>query len=131
MSSTRKSILIVDDDPVCRDITRRILTHELKEFDLVIMEAVNGVEALTMAAEQKPDLILMDIAMPVLSGTEAIVRLKGDPHTRSIPVVAITAMVLARESEDLLTLGFDDHISKPIDYDLLVDTVKRYLTAEA
>ncbi|MCB2198576.1 response regulator [bacterium] len=127
MSQASPLILLVDDDPVCRDITRRILSHELKEFNLELREATNGAEGLELAKTIQPNLILMDIAMPVLSGTGAIERLKADPETASIPVLAVTAMVLPRERDNLLSIGFDGYIPKPINYDALVEQVRSYL----
>lgn len=127
MSPASPIILLVDDDPVCRDITRRILSHELKEFNLELREATNGAEGLELAKTIQPNLILMDIAMPVLSGTGAIERLKAEPETASIPVLAVTAMVLPRERDNLLSIGFDGYIPKPINYDALVEQVRSYL----
>lgn len=127
MSATGPTVLLVDDDPVCRDITRRILSHELSEFNLELREATNGAEGIELAKKIHPDVILMDLAMPVLSGSEAIPQLKADPETASIPVIAVTAMVLPREKDNLLSIGFDGYIPKPIDYDELVEQVRALL----
>ena len=127
MSRAGRIILLVDDDPICRDITRRILAHEMKEFNLELREATNGAEGLELARTIHPHLILMDIAMPVLSGSGAIPLLKANPETAKIPVVAVTAMVLPRERDNLLSIGFDGYIPKPINYDELVSLVRSFL----
>lgn len=129
MSNTKHVILIIDDDPVCRDITRRILAHELRDMEVELQEGADGSQAIKLAHTHHPALILMDVAMPVLSGPKAVEQLKNDPETASIPVIAVTAMVLPLESDQLTRQGFDGYIPKPIDYDNLVRAVRDILSA--
>jgi len=82
-----------------------------------------------MAARQKPDLILMDLEMPVLDGWEASRRLKGNPETRQIPIIALSAHALAGEREKALATGCEEFDTKPIDFDRLLSKMRRLLEA--
>ncbi|RMH51178.1 MAG: response regulator [Zetaproteobacteria bacterium] len=116
-------ILIVDDVPSNRDLAAELLT--LEEYE--VAQAENGQQALEFVARRRPDLILMDLRMPVMDGVEATRRLKADAATRSIPILALTASVMVGERERILREGFDGFITKPIDFDELLDGVARAL----
>ncbi len=116
-------ILVVDDSPI-----NRVLACDVLELaGHVTLQAANGREALERIAEQPPDLVLMDLRMPVMNGREALERLREDPATRDIPVVALTASAMKGDREALLAAGFDGYISKPIDALRFADEIARYL----
>lgn len=116
-TATASHILIVDDDPTIRSILEALLEDE--GFDPVT--AANGQEALRMVADDRPSLILMDLMMPVMSGVDAVRVLKEDPQTADIPVIAMSAGFILRESiEDLLADGI---IAKPFDLDALIASI--------
>jgi CheY-like chemotaxis protein len=119
----RKRILLVDD-------TLTVLTLEQvllgPEFEFVT--AKNGADAIKTAVERKPDLILMDINMPVMDGVESLRRLKAEPGTREIPVVMVTTRGEAVNQERCRELGCDEFLTKPLERDRLVETVRRILT---
>ncbi len=116
-------ILLVDDDSALRDITRRRV--EKRGFEVVIAE--NGAEGIEKAKAEKPDLILMDMTMPVMDGFEAIRRLKADDETKAIPVIAMTAMAMSEEREQILACGANDYESKPINLAQLVEKIHQLL----
>ncbi len=103
-------------------ILRDLLTTE---YDIV--EAENGEQALAEAAKQRPDLILMDIQLPVMDGYEATRRLKADPALRSIPVIAITSYALGEDEERARAAGCDDFVAKPYSPRMLLAKVRQYL----
>jgi CheY-like chemotaxis protein len=95
--------------------------------DFEVVTAANGEEGCQMAGAERPDIILMDLEMPVLNGWEAIHRLKSDPATRNIPVIALSAHALAGEREKAINAGADEFDTKPIEFDRLVATLRRIL----
>jgi CheY-like chemotaxis protein len=97
--------------------------------DFEVLTAENGERGCEMAAAERPDIILMDLEMPVVDGWEATRRLKSNPNTRDIPVIAFSAHALAGEREKALAAGCDDFETKPIEFDRLVATIRRILTA--
>ena len=108
---TPKTILVVDDTAEVRCVFSTILQHA----GYGVIEAVNGAEGVERAREHRPALILMDLAMPVMSGREATQQIKADPATAEIPVIAATAHVLFREDhENLRTNGFAGCLHKPL-----------------
>ncbi|MFQ5667197.1 MAG: response regulator [Candidatus Binatia bacterium] len=117
-----KKILVVEDDPDNRSITTKTLAVEGYQ----IIEAADGLEALAQARAEQPDLILMDLALPTLDGWEATRRLKGDSRTRSIPVVALTAVAMRGDEEAARAAGCDDYISKPARPIAIRAIVKKY-----
>ncbi|MDQ6950399.1 MAG: response regulator [Mariprofundales bacterium] len=116
-------ILVVDDVPTNRELASEILEME----DHEIVHANNGQEALDRMIERVPDLVLMDLRMPVMDGIEATRRIKADPATRHVPVLALTASVMVGERERVLREGFDGFITKPIDLAELVSSVEQAL----
>lgn len=117
-------ILIVDDDETNRKLLRVILQNKGHET----LEAENGLQALNTLKGQIPDLILMDIRMPVMDGIEATKRLKKDPILSKIPVVVLTASATKDARERIETLSiFDDYIIKPIDVEDFINKVESIL----
>jgi two-component system cell cycle response regulator DivK len=95
--------------------------------DFEVLTAENGERGCEVAASEQPDIILMDLEMPIIDGWEATRRLKGNPQTRSIPVIALSAHALAGEREKALAAGCDEFDTKPIEFDRLVATLRRIL----
>ena len=104
-----KRILIVED----HEDARRILRDMLETTDYELVEAENGEQALAVVARQRPDLILMDIQLPILDGYEATRRIKADPALRSIPIIAVTSYALSGDEAKARAAGCDDFIPKP------------------
>jgi len=97
----------------------------LDNFEVVVAE--NGEKGCAMALSERPDTILMDLEMPVVDGWEATRRLKADPQTRDIPVIALSAHALAGSREKALAAGCDEFDTKPVEFDRLVATMRRLL----
>ena len=97
----------------------------LGDFDVVA--APDGEQGCAMALSERPDVILMDLEMPVVDGWEATRRLKDDPQTRDIPIIALSAHALAGEREKALAAGCDEFDTKPIEFERLVATLRRVL----
>ena len=95
--------------------------------DFEVVTAANGEEGCQVAAAERPDIILMDLEMPVLNGWEALRRLESDPATRDIPVIALSAHALAGEREKAIGAGADEFDTKPIEFDRLVASLRRIL----
>src|SRR5262247_428432 len=104
-------VLLVEDNEVNRYLVRFVL----EKGGFRVVTADNGREAIELARLHRPDLILMDIQMPVMDGYEATVRLKADAQLRGIPVVALTAYAMPHEREQAMAAGCSGHIEKPID----------------
>jgi two-component system cell cycle response regulator DivK len=121
----KRVILIVDDNARNRKLTRDVL--EFSGFGT--LEAAGGVEGVAIAQEHVPDLVLMDIRMPDLSGTEALKLLKEDSRTAKIPIVAHTSSTMRGDEERFLAEGFDGYLQKPISVRELPDQVRGYLRA--
>ena len=120
LGPVRPTILVIDDDP---DFLR-IITRSLIQWKYEVLTASKGEEGLRLAAEQRPDLILLDIHLPTLSGHDVCRRLKADPATQAIPVVFLTA---CGESDDVKTgmaLGAEDYLVKPIHTEALWKRLK-------
>jgi CheY-like chemotaxis protein len=95
--------------------------------DFEVLTAENGERGCEVAAAERPDIILMDLEMPVMDGWEATRRLKGNPQTRDIPVIAFSAHALAGERSKALAAGCNEFETKPIEFDRLVATIRRIL----
>ena len=118
-------ILLVEDNEFNRDMLSRRLQR--KGFDVIIAE--DGDRGIRLANEDRPDLILMDMDLPVLDGWEATRRLKADPSTRGIPVVALTAHAMKTDHDRAMASGCDDFATKPIEFTALVEKINRALGA--
>jgi two-component system, cell cycle response regulator DivK len=97
--------------------------------DFEVVAAEDGEKGCAMALAERPDIILMDLEMPVVDGWEATRRLKEDPQTRDIPIIALSAHALAGEREKALGAGCDEFDTKPIEFERLVATLRRVLAA--
>ena len=116
-------VLLVEDNEMNRDmLSRRLIRNG---YEVVI--AVNGQEGVDMAGSEKPDLILMDMSLPVLDGWEATRRLKADPATAAIPVIALTAHAMDSDREKALAAGCDDFDTKPIELPRLLEKMKAFV----
>jgi two-component system cell cycle response regulator DivK len=118
-----KRILVVEDQEDNRQIVRDLLTTT----DYEVMEAENGEEALAAVAKQRPDLILMDIQLPIMDGYEATRRLKADPALRAIPIIAITSYALSGDEEKARAAGCDDFVPKPYSPRELLAKIRKYV----
>ncbi|MGH7325405.1 MAG: response regulator [Candidatus Rokuibacteriota bacterium] len=112
------TLLVADDEPQNLDLIRMVV--EEANLDVRLATASNGLEAVRLARDLTPRLVLMDLKMPVLDGWEATRRLKADPATRSIPVIAVSAQAMAGDRERALAAGCDGYIAKPIDVGSLI-----------
>lgn len=108
----KKKILLVEDETMLQEILSERLA--LRNYDVTI--ASNGAEALEKVGKVSPDLILMDMRMPVLDGWETTKQLRANDATRKIPIIALTAHALAGDRQKALDVGCDDYESKPIDF---------------
>jgi len=118
-----RCILVVEDQEDNRQIVRDLLTTTNYE----VMEAENGQEALAAVAKQRPDLILMDIQLPVMDGYEATRRIKADPALAAIPVIAVTSYALSGDEEKARAAGCDDFVPKPFSPRQLLAKIRQYL----
>lgn len=116
-------ILLVEDNEMNRDMLSRRLAR--KGYDVII--AVDGNEGVSKAQTEAPDLILMDMSLPVLDGWEATKILKTFPATQSIPVIALTAHAMAGDREKALQAGCDDYDTKPIELPRLLEKIEKLL----
>jgi two-component system, cell cycle response regulator DivK len=116
-------ILLVEDNEMNRDMLSRRLLR--KGYEVAI--AVDGGEGVEMAHSQSPDLILMDMSLPVLDGWEATRRLKASPETAAIPVIALTAHAMATDREKAMQAGCDDYDTKPIELPRLLSKIEAML----
>ena len=116
-------ILLVEDNEMNRNmLTRRL---ERKGFEVVI--AVDGQSGIDMASSNSPDLILMDLSLPIIDGWEATRKIKTDPATQSIPVIALTAHAMAGDEKRALEAGCDDYDTKPVNFNRLLDKIGNLL----
>lgn len=116
-------ILIAEDDELNRDmLTRRL---QRRGFDIII--AKNGEQAISIATTDIPDIILMDMSMPVLDGWEATKQIKANPATKSIPVIGLSAHAMATDREKAINAGCDDYDTKPVDLNRLVEKIEKLL----
>ena len=113
-----KKILVVEDVDFNRDLLVQLL-----EDDYEVIEAVNGQEGVEHAERERPDLILMDLSLPVMDGRQ----LKANDDFRSIPVIALTAHAMKGDEEKALAAGCDDYLVKPLDEDELIAKIQKYL----
>ncbi len=116
-----KKILLVEDDEMSRDMLSRRLTR--RQYRVVL--GVDGKEAVDLAHSELPDLILMDMSLPLLSGWEATQQIKSMPETKSIPIIALTAHAMAGDRERALAAGCDEYSTKPIDFQKLLDMIEQ------
>jgi len=116
-------ILLVEDNEMNRDMLSRRLVR--RGYEVVI--AVDGESGLALAATESPDLILMDMSLPILDGWEASRRLKAGPSTHNIPVIALTAHAMPSDRDRALEAGCDDYDTKPVELDRLLEKIEALL----
>ena len=116
-------ILLVEDNEMNRDMLSRRLTRN--GFEVVI--AVDGQQGLALATSERPDVILMDMSLPVMDGWEATRRVKADPATRSIPVIALTASAMVEDRDRAIAAGCDDFDTKPVELPRLLEKIRAQL----
>src|SRR5215470_18491096 len=119
----RKQILIVEDDRLCLIVLRQLLTAQGHE----ILQASEGRVAFARARNERPDLILMDIRLPDISGLDATRLLKNDDQTKNIPIIAVTALVTPAIEANAFESGCDAYVAKPINIENLMLTVESFL----
>lgn len=120
-------ILLVDDNELNRDM----LSRRLARRGYQITTAVDGAECLASANAAPPDLILLDMSLPVVSGWQAAGELKADPRTSAVPIIALTAHSMAGDKERSLAAGCDDYDTKPIEFVRLLDKIEALLDRAA
>lgn len=117
-------ILVVEDN----DLNRDMLSRRLKLRGYEVTSAVDGQEGINMTQTAMPDLILMDMSLPIVDGWEATKRLKADAKTKDIPIVALTAHAMLGDREKALAAGCDDYETKPIDFPRLLAKIEKLTT---
>jgi CheY-like chemotaxis protein len=116
-------VLIAEDNPVNRELLRELLENR----GYAVAEACDGLEALKMVEAAPPDLLLLDIGMPLLDGYGVVLKLRADPRFSLLPVLAITAYAMQGDREKILHAGFDGYLSKPINAAALTLEIDRLL----
>ena len=127
IATNGKTVLLVEDNEDNRIVYSTILRH----FGYEVSEALNGEEGIAKARSERPDLILMDISIPIIDGWEATQVLKHDPVTRDIPIIALTAHALASDREKAMEVGCDGYLAKPCEPRAVVAEVQRFLGKDA
>jgi CheY-like chemotaxis protein len=117
-------VLVAEDNPTNRELLRELL--DLKGY--AISEAGDGKEALEMIEQDPPDLLLLDLNMPVLDGFGVIAKVRGNPAWSHLPVVAVTANAMQGDKERILAAGFDGYVSKPLSFQALSQELDRLLS---
>lgn len=120
-------LLLVEDNEMNRDM----LSRRLERRGYVVVMAVDGAAGVAMAESEKPDLILMDMSLPVLDGWEATRSLKANPSTALIPIIALTAHAMASDEEKARDAGCDDFDTKPIELPRLLEKITQQLARRA
>ena len=118
-------VLLVEDNEMNRDMLSRRLTR--RGFDVVF--AADGKQGVALARSEKPDIILMDMSLPVMDGWEATRCVKADDATRSVPVIGLTAHAMSGDREKAIEAGCDDYDTKPVEIDRLIGKIERLLGA--
>jgi two-component system cell cycle response regulator DivK len=122
----RKRVLVIED----QEDNRTILRDLLSSAGFEVLEARDGFEGIEAAARERPDLILMDIQMPKMDGYEATRRIKADPSTAAIPVIAVTSYALSGDEDKAKAVGCDGYVTKPFSPRALLATVRTWIERE-
>ena len=120
-------ILLVEDNEMNSDM----LSRRLQRKGYTVLLAVDGQQGINMARSESPDLILMDMSLPVIDGWEATRRLKADSETRRIPVIALTAHAMSGDKEKALAAGCDDYDIKPVEFQRLLGKIETLLNGDS
>ena len=118
---TKKKILVVDDTDWNRDLLVQLL-----EDDYDVLQAVDGAQGVKKTQQEKPDLILMDLGMPVMDGWEATRRIKANDALKQIPIIAVTSHAMVGDEIEARKAGCDDYLPKPIDEDALLQKIRKF-----
>ncbi len=118
----KKTILVVDDTEWNRDLIVQLL-----EDEYTVLQAVDGADGVAKAEQEKPDLILMDLGMPIMDGWEATRKIKANPDLKHIPVIAVTSHAMVGDEIQAKEAGCDDYLPKPIDDAELIKKIKKFL----
>jgi CheY-like chemotaxis protein len=118
-----KKVLLVEDNEMNRDMLSRRLTR--RGFEVIF--AVDGQQGVDLARSERPDIILMDMSLPVIDGWEATRRVKSDAATRGMPVIGLTAHAMSGDREKAIEAGCDDYDTKPVEIDRLIGKIERLL----
>ena len=117
-----KRVLVVEDQELNMDLLVQLLEDEYE-----VLTAFDGASGLALAEQERPDLILMDLSLPVMDGWEATRKLKSDPTLNHIPIIGLSAHAMNGDYEKAIQAGCDDYLTKPIDEDLLMEKLAKYL----
>jgi CheY-like chemotaxis protein len=128
VAEKKKRILVVEDNADCRELLRLIITRQL---GCEVVEAATGLAAVDQASATHPDLILMDLGLPGISGAEATERIKANPAIKDIPIVINTAFSATELTRRALAAGAAEILHKPIELMVLRDTLRKYLSKES
>jgi CheY-like chemotaxis protein len=120
-----KRILVVEDNELNMDLLVQLLEDEYE-----VLTATDGAAGIEMAQQERPDLVLMDLSLPVVDGWEATRRMKADEKLGRIPVIALTAHAMMGDEQKARTCGCDGYLTKPLDEDLLYGELQRFLGDE-
>jgi two-component system cell cycle response regulator DivK len=115
------NILVVEDNEMNRDM----LCRRLERKGYAVLVAADGIEGIDLAKSKRPDVIIMDLSLPHIDGWEACRRLKADPSTSEIPIIALTAHAMSTDREKALAAGCDDFDTKPVDFARLLEKIER------
>jgi two-component system, cell cycle response regulator DivK len=116
-------VLLVEDNEMNRDmLSRRLIRRGFR-----VVFAMDGQQGIDLARSERPDVILMDMSLPIIDGWEATRRLKADDATRSVPVIGLTAHAMSGDREKAIEAGCDDYDTKPVELDRLIGKIKRLL----
>ena len=116
-------VLVVEDNEMNRDMLSRRLTR--RGFQVIF--AVDGQQGVDLALSERPDIILMDMSLPIIDGWEATRRVKSDDATRGVPVIGLTAHAMAGDREKAIEAGCDDYDTKPVELERLIGKIERLL----
>jgi len=116
-------VLLVEDNEMNRDM----LSRRLIRRGFTVVFAANGQQGVDLARSEKPDIILMDMSLPVMDGWEATRRVKADETTRAVPVIGLTAHAMSGDREKAIEAGCDDYDTKPVEFDRLLEKMLRLL----
>ncbi len=119
----QKKVLVVEDN----ELNQRLFHDLLEVSGAAVVQVQDGREVLAIAKREKPDLILMDIQLPQISGLELTAQIKADPELAAIPVIAVTAFAMQGDEDKIRQGGCEDYISKPISVPVFLDLIKKYL----
>ena len=112
-------ILLIEDNELNLDM----LTRRLERKGFSVISAVDGISGIEKAKQEKPELIIMDLSLPILDGWDAAKKLKADPATKSIPIIALTAHAMKGDRQNALNAGCDEYDTKPVVFDRLLEKI--------